>query len=511
MRTTKLFMTTALGALTLAAMACGGDDVANNNNSTNNNNNATASLQQQALDNGQVEFSDGSGLQVTETLAIDISGTALAAPTTALPSGFDNTDFYGAVDPSAATPWWADWAAINSAIDGNLPGADHHPLQAEIMDGTIPAATANACTTVNADFADGGTVTVFGAVFPVCVISQDIEADTMLPNSHVFVLDGTINVGTGDAQLSGGQASLSATLEIEPGTQLYAVEDSASALVITRGSKIDADGTSAMPILFASVAADTTAANVITGDPSDITGRGGWGGLVLSGFGMENSGDANGELLTEAAPQDQERWFGGTNSSDDSGTVRYVILAESGYEFRPDQEVQGLTLEAAGSGTTIEYVQVIGSEDDCVEWFGGAASAKYFLCQGADDDGLDMDEGYTGTIQFAIVRMGSSNGDAGIESDNNGGDFDAAPQTAPNIANITILGNPGKSSKDTFGALHREGWRGKVFRSVYTDDLLSGGAFVGGCLDIDDALPAALQYRDMVFNCTPQALVDDSD
>lgn len=498
----------SLGVFTVAAVACGGDDETNNNT---NNNNTTASLQQQGVDNGQISFVDGAGLQVTETLAIDLSGTSIGGPSTALPSGFDNTDYYGAVDPNAATAWWDGWAVRNSAIDGNLPGTDLHPLQAEIEGGTIAGADTNACATLDANFADGGTVTIFGDDFPVCVVSQDIEADMTWPNSHVFVLDGTINVGTGDAKLAGGQPSSTVTLTVQAGTQIFAVEGTASALVITRGSKIMAEGTAEMPIIFAAVGADTSAANVITGDPSDVTGRGDWGGLVLSGMGMENSGDENGELLTEAAPQDQERWFGGMNNADSSGTVRYVVIAESGFEFRPDQEVQGLTLEAAGSGTVVEYVQIIGSEDDCVEWFGGAANAKYFLCQGADDDGLDMDEGYTGNIQFAIVRMGSSNGDRGIESDNNGGDFDAAPQTAPNVANITILGNPGKDSKDTFGALHREGWRGKVFRSVYTDDLLSGGAFVAGCVDVDDVLPASLQYADMVFNCTGGGLVDDSD
>ncbi|MCB9651566.1 MAG: hypothetical protein H6730_33970 [Deltaproteobacteria bacterium] len=503
----------ALGAAVAASLAaCGGDATNNNtNNNGTNNNNSTASLQQQAVDNGQIDYADGAGLTIKDTLAVDLSGTTIGAPATALPAGFEAANYHGAVDPAAATGWWEGWTYIDPAVDGSLPGAKFHPLEAEITGGTIMPAGANACTTVNPDFTDGGTVTIFGAVFPVCVISEDIEAATNLPNTHVYVLDGTINVGTGDAKLAGGSPSSSVTLTIDAGAQLYAIEGSASALVITRGSKIEAVGTADMPIIFAAVAANTTMANVITGDPTDLTGRGTWGGMVLSGMGGENSGDTNGELTTEAAPPDQERWFGGNNSADDSGTVKYVVIAESGYAFREGEEVQGLTLEAAGSGTEIDYLQITNSEDDCVEWFGGAAPIKHLICNGVDDDGLDMDEGFSGNVQFVIVRIGSNNGDHGIESDNNGGDYEAMPYSAPNLANITILGNKGKDDTNTNGALHREGFRGKMYRSVFTDDLLAGGAFEAGCLDVDNVLPAALQHFDAVYNCTPGPLTDDEE
>ncbi|MDZ7829420.1 MAG: hypothetical protein U5K33_08010 [Halofilum sp. (in: g-proteobacteria)] len=136
---------------------------------------------------------------------------------------------------------------------------------------------------------------------------------------------------------------------------------------------------------------------------------------------------------------------------------------------------------------------------------------KYLVCNGLDDDGLDIDEGYQGNIQFAIVRQGASNGDRGIESDGNGSNFGATPRTAPNIANLTVLGNAGKGSAATVGAVHREGFAGKVYRSVYTDDVLAGTAFDDGCLDVDDTEEPQLEYLDMVFNCTPgnTATADD--
>ena len=257
---------------------------------------------------------------------------------------------------------------------------------------------------------------------------------------------------------------------------------------------------------------NNTVANVITGDPTDLTGRGQWGGLVLSGLGIENDAEADGELLTEAAPEGQDRWFGGMDNTDSSGSIQYAIIAESGFAFRPNQEVQGLTIEAAGSGTTIDYLQVLGSEDDCIEWFGGAASASHLICQGQDDDGLDIDEGYVGNIQFAIIIMGNGEGDRGIESDNNS-DLMAMPISAPNIANVTILGDVGRMDKTTIGAIHVENFQGKIYRSVYTDNLVNGTAFEGGCLDVDDVLGMGLQYRDVIFNCSGgvNQLADDDD
>lgn len=489
----------------LGLVACSGDDDGSDDTITP----PGKSLQQQAVDSGQVKYSDGAGLSIMATLAIDVSGASIGAPSEALPSGFAPADYYGAVDPTAAKGWWDGWAYVNTAVDGTLPGANFHPLEAEIMGGTIAPAAQNGCTTVNAGFADGGTVTIFGASFPVCVISADITTDTSLSNDHVYVLDGTISVGVGMTQLSGGTPASSATLTIEEGTQIYAAEGQASSLVITRGSRIAANGSADMPIILAAVAVDGSGS--ITGNPTDLTGRGVWGGLVLSGMARENSGDSNGELTTEAAPPDAERWFGGMNDSDNSGTVRYMIIAESGYEFRPDEEVQGLTLEAVGSATTLEYIQVVGSEDDCVEWFGGSAGIDYLICNGVDDDALDMDEGFSGNVQFVIVRMGSDNGDRGIESDGNGSNFEAMPFTAPNLANLTILGNPGRADGNTSAILHREGFRGKTYRSVFTDDLLGGGAFESGCLDIDNVLPTALAHNDSVFNCTGGALIDDDD
>lgn len=482
----------------IALVACGDDegDTGADAGVTTDGGTTTLSLQEQAVASGQVDLIDGTGITVdANTLAV--SGVSRTAPTTTLPSGMVAADYFGAVNPTSTTAWWQGWTAIDSDFDGNLPGADFHPLQAEIMAGTLAPASTNACATVNSAFTDGGSVTVFGASFPVCVISGDITTDTTLVNSHVFVLDGTVSVGDGGAM--GATNPSSVTLTIPAGTQIYAAENMAdgASLVATRGSKINAQGTAAMPIIMASVAYDSGSG--VTGDPTDLSSRGLWGGLILSGMGETNKGS---DVGSEASPPSNTRYFGGTNNADSSGSLEYVIIAETGFAFVADGEVQGLTIEAAGSGTKIDYIQIIGSDDDCVEWFGGAASASHLVCVGVNDDALDIDLGYVGNIQFVLVRIGANNGERGIESDNSGSNFDQTPVSKPNIANLTVLGNSGRANASTTGALHREGFAGKVYRSVFTDDTVAGAVFENGCLDIDDVVPADLGHYDSVFNCS---------
>jgi hypothetical protein len=251
-------------------------------------------------------------------------------------------------------------------------------------------------------------------------------------------------------------------------------------------------------------------ANVITGDVTDLTDRGQWGGIIVSGFGVNGRGDANGELLAESpelASSDAPRWYGGDDNADDSGFLRYVVVAEAGVDFY-DGAGAAITLEAVGRGTTVDHVQVLGAEVDGFAWFGGAVNATHLVVNGVDDDSLDLDDGYVGQIQYALVRMGDQNGDRGIEADSR---FDDVPVSTAQLANVTVLGNAGSAENSTLAALHREGFAGAVYRSVFTDDHRAGAAFENGCLDVDRRLPADFRYRDVIFDCAGGALADDDD
>ncbi|XOZ33414.1 hypothetical protein ACMDCT_14575 [Halomonadaceae bacterium KBTZ08] len=258
----------------------------------------------------------------------------------------------------------------------------------------------------------------------------------------------------------------------------------------------------------------------IQGNVTNLNDRGGWGSIVLSGYGNINiaGADENHQAQTEAVPDNVTRWYGGTDNSDSSGSIEYAVVAETGTAFRQDEEVQGITIEASGSGTKIDHVQVINSDDDGIEWFGGAADARNIVIQAATDDSLDQDQGWQGTVKNALVIQGPNSGNRGMETDNNGDNFGATPKTSPVLANVTILGHRGNEGDQSAGALHREGYGGQVYRSVYSDNTSSvaGGAtgsaaFQEGCLDVDDELDGNMTYGDVVFNCTNGALSGDSD
>lgn len=346
-------------------------------------------------------------------------------------------------------------------------------------------------------------VTVYGKQFPVCVITQDIISNAFLTNNHIYVLQNTISVGDG-GQAGGPSGTKNAVLTLQPGTQIYAVSNALASLVITRGSRIEARGTPDLPIIMGAVTATGLGAALqITDDPASLNTRGAWGGLVLNGRGINNrcvNGLGGGELATEAAPTGVTRFMGCTDNSDSSGTVEYVIIAESGLLFRPGQEVQGLTIEAAGSNTRINFLQIVGSNDDGVEWFGGAASASNIVVNGADDDGIDFDEGVQLTVQNVLVVQGNTFGDMGIEADNAGPSNDALPTSNVHFINVTILGNAGTTAVTT-GAHIKVGFGGAFWRTAIMDNSLAGARFDTGCFDMDDQIDRFTAFRDVAVNC----------
>jgi hypothetical protein len=379
---------------------------------------------------------------------------------------FEATGYIGAVDPNTDDPWWRDWTLISDA--GSLsppnlpPDALFHPLEVEIVNGTISPAQAASCPVGTAALEQA---TLFGVNFPICVISAPITTDVTLTNGHVYLLKGTIDVGNGGAQGATPQTVTPVVLTIEPGTQIFGdTTADTSAIVITRGSKIMAVGTREMPIVMSS--ADN--GNPSTSAGNNFFGYNEWGGVIIDGFAPVNAGA---EVVSEAAPDGVTRYFGGADPTDSSGRIEYVVVTESGQEFRPNEEIQGITLEGAGSGTLLDFVQVHHSGDDGIEFLGGLANLRHAVITGVDDDSLDMDLGYQGGVQFLIARQTADRGNNTIESDNNGDNFDAQPRTLPTIANITLLGNTGRPEDTTVGALHREGFGGFLHKVIIADDL----------------------------------------
>jgi len=412
---------------------------------------------------------------------------------------FERTDYIGAVDPRARHAWWDGWTIQEGS--GSLKNETFHPLRAEIEGGMIAPSAAPCPAGVLA----GVQANIFGTNFPICVINQAITDDVTLSNGHVYLVDGTINVGNGGAQGATDSSASHVTLTVEAGVQIFGdTTADTSGIVITRGSDIVIAGTATMPVVMSSADGGQISTSV-----NNFSGRDEWGGLIVDGFAPVNEG---GEVLSEAAPEGVNRYFGGNDPLDGSGSIRYLVVAESGQEFRLDEEIQGLTLEGVGAGTEIDYVQIHQSGDDGIEWFGGTVNASHLVITGPEDDGLDMDLGFQGGIQYAIVKMANDGGDRAIESDNNGDNYDITPISNPTMSNITLIGDVGAPDASTRGAVHREGFGVFMHKAIITD---GDGPFESGCLDIDDSgtrvTEGRLAYTDSIFNCVNGAVVDDGD
>jgi hypothetical protein len=227
-----------------------------------------------------------------------------------------------------------------------------------------------------------------------------------------------------------------ATLTILPGTIIVGKsvpeteEDNldATALVITKGAKIIAEGTASAPI-------------VMTAENSDW----GWGGLVILGKAKINRGSASIEGIAPGSMgANVDLTYGGDNDGDNSGILRYVRIEYAGAEIGNANELNAFTFGGVGSGTTVDHCQAYYGEDDAFEFFGGTVNAKYLVSTATDDDAFDFDYGYTGKIQFAVATIDAtrnySKDPNGIECDNDGSGSDSIPYTRPVLSNLTLVG-----------------------------------------------------------------------
>ncbi|HEY6900650.1 MAG TPA: hypothetical protein VI233_08410 [Puia sp.] len=271
-----------------------------------------------------------------------------------------------------------------------------------------------------------------------------------------------------------------ATITIDPGTKIVSNKDSAGVLVIYRTAKINASGTASEPIVFTSNEKDADK------KPGDL------GGVVIVG---QAKGNAN-HVVIEGGVDPQFSVFGGTNDADNSGTLKYVRIEYAGKAVNPGDEVNGLSLYGVGSGTTIDYVQVVRGLDDAFEFFGGTVNAKHLIAYNCADDDFDMDDGFSGKIQFAIsIKDPAFTDDKGSSGDlsnnfevdnvnpSNGYTLNKQPITAPTLSNFTAIGpNNASGTKADYGYGMR--WR-RGAKFILANSIVMGGQKAGLVIEND--------------------------
>ena len=355
-------------------------------------------------------------------------------------------------------------------------------------------------------FAEGDSV----AGLTTCLISGTILTDTTLSavDGVAYRLNGRVDVGI-DIGASGQAADGdSAVLTIEPGVIVYG-DNGADHLVVNRGSQLIADGEASAPIIFTSSADLERGAGDFGGDSI-----GEWGGLVILGQAPISNCSVPGATPYTAdclnvieGVQNPNAEYGGAEAGDNSGVLRYVQVRFAGNELPPagsGNELNGISFGGVGSGTTLEYIQVHNNADDGIEMFGGSADIKYLVLTGNDDDSIDTDNGWNGSIQYAVVTQRENGGDNINEASSANAGQDASVRSNYVLSNFTFVGDRSNAFRLNTGTI-----------STYVNGVVSYGAECFRWQDAgdDNATFDAAQdpsFQSVLFDCSELTAQDNS-
>ena len=214
---------------------------------------------------------------------------------------------------------------------------------------------------------------------PNQIITGTIAVDSKLYKKNVYLLMGNVYV-TNKAKLT-----------IEPGTVIIADAESKASLIITKGATIHAEGTETDPIVFTS--------------SRSIRKAGDWGGILLLGdapinkFG--NSASANFDLDAAFTT------YGGSNSTSNSGILRYVRIEFAGAKVKGLGNFNALFLGGVGNQTSIENVMVTSSGGDSFEVFGGDVVLNRLISYKCSSNDFKFNYGAQVNIKNSLVIRAS--------------------------------------------------------------------------------------------------------
>ncbi|TXD46308.1 hypothetical protein [Polaribacter sp. IC073] len=255
-----------------------------------------------------------------------------------------------------------------------------------------------------------------------------------------------------------------ATLTIPAGTKITARDGGTGVYIaVLQGGKIDIQGTATNPVVISSVSAT----------PGD------WGGLTICGNATTSAG-------INAEAEVGGFIYGGINDTDNSGSIKYLVIKGTGAQINSESQYNGVSLYAVGSGTTLENISVIDGADDGVEFFGGTVSAKNLYLVNNEDDSVDWTEGWNGTVTNTYISHTVAGFSTAFEGDKANGN--------PNFVNLTAISTVAGTAlqfKKTSGATITNVWLEGYAKNI---DMKDGGSLANVIIDGSAATTTA-EYK----------------
>lgn len=181
---------------------------------------------------------------------------------------------------------------------------------------------------------------------PTQILSGNISQDTKLNKRDIYLLLGSVFVTD------------STTLTIEPGTVIIGDFKTNGTLIISKGSKIIADGLETDPIIFTS--------------NRSVKKEGDWGGIFILGDAPINKFGNGSSVNYGLRPSAFENIsYGGLNAYSDSGVLRFVRIEFAGKRTKEFGYFNSLTLAGVGRNTIIENIMVSYSDGNSFNILGG--------------------------------------------------------------------------------------------------------------------------------------------
>ena len=245
------------------------------------------------------------------------------------------------------------------------------------------------------------------------IMNGNLDEDFTLNPSQIYNLNGSFIIEAG------------ATLTIPAGTRIQAFNGGTDVFIaVLKGGKIDIQGTESSPVFMESVSGNS----------------GDWGGLTICGDATTTAGvDVQAEVGGFI--------YGGSNDSDNSGSINHLVIKGTGAQIGPDSQYNGLSLYGVGSGTLISNVAIINGADDGIEFYGGTVSVSNLFLENNEDDSIDWTEGWNGMVTNAYITNTVSGFSTVFE-----GDKDNGNPTFINITAVSTVGGTALQFKKQTGA-----------------------------------------------------------